>query len=44
VEVVDTPARIDRVQPKLEALMAGSVIMTERARVIRDAKSPTVPS
>jgi len=43
VEVVDTPARIDRVPPKLEALMAGGVIMTERARVIRYAKSPAAP-
>jgi hypothetical protein len=39
VEVVDTPERIDRVRPKLEALMSGGVIMTERARVIRYARS-----
>ncbi len=44
VEVVDTPERIDRVLPKLEALMAGGVIMTERARVIRYAKSQESPS
>jgi PII-like signaling protein len=35
---VDTPERIDRVLPKLEALMAGGVIMTERAKVIRYAR------
>lgn len=35
VEVVDTPERIDRVLPKLEALMAGGVLTIERARVIR---------
>jgi hypothetical protein len=44
VEVVDTAARIDRVLPKLEALMSGGVIMTERARVIRYGKSPLAPS
>jgi PII-like signaling protein len=35
VEVVDTSERIDRVLPKVEALMVGGVIMVERARVIR---------
>jgi hypothetical protein len=42
VEVVDTPERIDRVLPKVEALMVGGVIMLERARVIRylNAGSP----
>ncbi len=35
IEVVDTPERIDRVLPKLEALMEGGVIMRERAHVIR---------
>jgi uncharacterized protein len=44
VEVVDTPARIDSVLPKLEALMAGGVIMTERAQVIRYARSRSAPS
>lgn len=38
VEVVDTPEHVDRVLPKLEALMAGGVIMLERARVIRYAR------
>jgi PII-like signaling protein len=44
VEVVDTPERIERVLPKLEVLMAGGVIMTERARVVRYAKSQETPS
>jgi PII-like signaling protein len=44
VEVVDTPERIEHVLPKLEALMAGGVIMTERARVVRYAKSQEPPS
>jgi uncharacterized protein len=35
VEVVDTPEHIERIRPKLEALMEGGVIMTERAHVIR---------
>ena len=38
VEVVDTPEHIDRVLPKIEALMAGGVIMLERAHVIRYRK------
>ena len=38
IEVVDTPQHIDRVLPKLEALMEGGVIMLERAHVIRYAK------
>lgn len=37
LEVVDTPEHIEGVLPKVEALMAGGVIMTERARVIRYA-------
>jgi hypothetical protein len=37
VEVVDTQEHIDRVLPKLEALMEGGVIMMERAHVIRYA-------
>jgi PII-like signaling protein len=44
VEVVDTPGRIDNVLPKLEALMSGGVIMTERAKVIRYARSREAPS
>lgn len=40
LEVVDTPERIDRVLPKLDALMTGGIIMTERAHVIRYAKIP----
>jgi uncharacterized protein len=40
IEVVDTAERIDRVLPKLEALMEGGVITTERAHVIRYVKSP----
>jgi PII-like signaling protein len=39
VEVVDTQAHIDRVMPKLEALMEGGVITMERAHVIRYTKS-----
>jgi PII-like signaling protein len=39
VEVVDTPEHIDRVLPRLEALMSGGVITIERARVIRYARS-----
>ncbi len=44
IEVVDTPERIARVLPKLEGLMAGGVITTERARVIRYARSQEAPS
>ncbi len=44
VEVVDTPEHIDRVLPKVEALMAGGVMMIERAHVIRYARSPEAPS
>jgi PII-like signaling protein len=39
VEVVDTQAHIDRVLPRLEALLEGGVMMTERAHVIRYVKS-----
>jgi PII-like signaling protein len=39
IEVVDTQEHINRVLPKLEALMEGGVIMQERAHVIRYAKS-----
>lgn len=42
LEVVDTQEQIDRVLPKVEALMKGGAIMIERARVIRYARS--VPS
>jgi PII-like signaling protein len=40
LEVVDTQEHIDRVLPKLDALMAGGVIMMERAQVIRYAQAP----
>ena len=41
LEVVDTPERVDRVLPKIDALMAGGgVITVERARVIRYAPGP----
>jgi PII-like signaling protein len=39
LEVVDTQERIDRVLPKVDALMATGVLMVERARVIRYAPS-----
>jgi hypothetical protein len=39
IEVVDTPQHVERVLPKLEALMVGGVIMIERAHVIRYANS-----
>jgi PII-like signaling protein len=35
IEVVDTQEHVDRVLPKIEALMEGGVIMLERAHVIR---------
>jgi PII-like signaling protein len=38
VEVVDTQAHVDRVLPKLEALMEDGVVMMERAQVIRYVK------
>jgi PII-like signaling protein len=38
IEVVDTQEHIDRVLPKIEALMEGGVIMLERAHVIRYGK------
>jgi uncharacterized protein len=42
LEVVDTQEHVDRVLPKLDALMAGGLIMLERAHVIRYAKpTPT---
>jgi PII-like signaling protein len=41
VEVVDTPEHIDRVLPKVEALMGtGGVIMLERAQVRRYRNTP----
>jgi PII-like signaling protein len=44
LEVVDTQERIDRVLPKIDALMGnGGVVMTERARVIRYAQKGTSP-
>jgi PII-like signaling protein len=39
IEVVDTQEHIDRILPKIEALMEGGVIMLERAHVIRYAGS-----
>jgi PII-like signaling protein len=39
LEVVDTQEHIDRVLPKVEALMEGGAIMMERAKVIRYTKS-----
>src|SRR5262245_41738651 len=46
LEVVDTQAHIDRIVPRLEALMTGGVITIERARVIRysGTRSETSPS
>jgi hypothetical protein len=40
IEVVDTLERIERILPKLDALMAGGLIMLERAQVLRYAKTP----
>jgi PII-like signaling protein len=40
VEVVDTQEQLDRLLPKIEALMEGGTIMTERAHVIRYAAGP----
>jgi len=40
LEVVDTQEHIDRVLPKVDALMSGGIVMTERARVIRYAQAP----
>jgi len=40
LEVVDTQEHIDRVLPKVDALMSGGVVMIERAHVIRYAESP----
>jgi len=39
IEVVDTPQHVERVLPKVEALMIGGVIMIERAHVIRYGNS-----
>jgi PII-like signaling protein len=44
LEVVDTQEHIDRVLPKVDALMSGGVVMIERAHVIRYQESgPTSP-
>ena len=41
LEVVDTPERIERVLPKVDALMGdGGIVMTERAHVVRYAPPP----
>ena len=42
LEVVDTRERIDRVLPKLEPLLEGSVVTLERARVVRRGPRPSV--
>jgi hypothetical protein len=39
IEAVDTAEQVERVLPKVEALMAGGLIMLERAHVIRYAQS-----
>ena len=39
IEVVDTPEHVERVLPKVEALMVGGLIMIERAHVIRYANT-----
>ena len=44
IEVVDTEEHINRVLPKIEALMKGGVIMLERAHVIRYANRPSASS
>ena len=45
LEVVDTQEHIDRVLPKVDALMSGGVVMIERARVIRyqESQRPAPP-
>ena len=40
LEVVDTQEHIDRVLPKVDALMSAGVVMVERAHVIRYAEGP----
>ena len=40
LEVVDAQERIDRVLPKVDALMSGGVVTVERVRVIRYAQGP----
>ena len=46
LEVVDTQEHIDRVLPKVDALMSGGVVMIERAHVIRyqESQRPTPPA
>jgi PII-like signaling protein len=39
IEVVDTQEHIDRVLPRIEAVMEGGAIMMERAKVIRYSSS-----
>lgn len=41
VEVVDTVERIERVLPKVDALMSGGIVSIERAHVIRYAGAPS---
>ena len=45
LEVVDPQEHIDRVLPKVDALMSGGVVMIERAHVIRyqESRRPTPP-
>jgi PII-like signaling protein len=45
LEVVDTQEHIDRVLPKVDALMSGGVVMIERAHVIlyRQSEHSTPP-
>ena len=40
LETVDTREQIERVLPKIEALMTGGVIMMERAHVLRYGAQP----
>ena len=40
IEAVDSAEHIERVLPKIEALLLGGVIMLERAHVIRYGQSP----
>jgi PPOX class probable F420-dependent enzyme len=42
IEVVDTAEQINRIRPRLEALMEGGVMMTERARVLRYTADDTI--
>jgi PII-like signaling protein len=39
VECVDAPARIERVLPELDRMIAGGLVTLERARVVRRAEA-----